>query len=358
MAIRRGGSRRSRSRSRGWRARTGTRSCPTRRCGATAWSSSSRTGLLAETPLRIAERVLHALLGLDGLDERLAARVVPLSARTGTVPSHGEIVDRAVAAWAGDAPWPCIALLGDDAAGKDAVAAADRGTAGPARVPHRRRGAARRRAGARGVRAAVGARCGARAVAARGRRRATTPTPRAATRSRAWRNAARRAHRVRDRSAAPARPHRALGRRRAAARAPSSARCGASAWASAAQRSTAGSTASAAQFHLDAAVDRRDRRRDRPARPTASARRCGPQRAARARPRLDDLAQRVVPRATFDELVLPRAADGAAARDRRARARARDASTTTGASRATTAGWASRRCSTGRAARARRSPPK
>jgi hypothetical protein len=80
-------------------------------------------GLLAETPLRIAERVLHALLGLGGLDERLAARVVPLSARTATVPSHAKIVARAVTAWSGDAPWPCIALLGDDAAGKDAVAA-------------------------------------------------------------------------------------------------------------------------------------------------------------------------------------------------------------------------------------------
>jgi AAA+ superfamily predicted ATPase len=80
-------------------------------------------GLLAETPVRIAERVLHALLGVDGLDERLAARVTPLRARTGVVPSHADAVERAVAAWSADAPWPCIALLGDDAAGKDAIAA-------------------------------------------------------------------------------------------------------------------------------------------------------------------------------------------------------------------------------------------
>ena len=83
---------------------------------------------LTLSPLRIDERVLHYLAGVQHLDERLAGIVEPL--RLGAVelvPSHHAVADRLVAAWSRAAPassLPVIQLCGDEVAGKRAIAAA------------------------------------------------------------------------------------------------------------------------------------------------------------------------------------------------------------------------------------------
>lgn len=100
---------------------------------------------LTLSPLRIDERVLHYLVGVSHLDERLAALVVPLSTTGDLVPSHNMLVERLVAAWSPLADpavclslaerdkvsfMPVVQLCGEDAPGKYAIAAAACATLG------------------------------------------------------------------------------------------------------------------------------------------------------------------------------------------------------------------------------------
>ncbi len=84
---------------------------------------------LTVSPLRIDERVLHHLVGVSYLDERLAAMVELLGwdLADGLAPSQTAVVDRVVAAWAvphEQRVTPVIQLCGSDPADCRAVAAA------------------------------------------------------------------------------------------------------------------------------------------------------------------------------------------------------------------------------------------
>jgi hypothetical protein len=81
---------------------------------------------LTTGPLRIDERVLHHLTGVGGLDERLRGlvRIVPVEPLTA---SREAAADRVLALWqarGSDEPPPVVQLCGTDAAGRLAVAAA------------------------------------------------------------------------------------------------------------------------------------------------------------------------------------------------------------------------------------------
>ncbi|HEX8394223.1 MAG TPA: ATP-binding protein [Longimicrobium sp.] len=80
---------------------------------------------LTASPLRVDERVLHYLAGVGGVDERLMALVEP-AAPSGPLPrSHQDAADAVIRAWNVPAPVPALlCLCGDERAGKRAVAAA------------------------------------------------------------------------------------------------------------------------------------------------------------------------------------------------------------------------------------------
>jgi hypothetical protein len=81
---------------------------------------------LTQSPLRIDERVLHFLLGVQHTDERLQGLLQPAPVPDELVPSHEQVAARVAAAWArarGPHP-PVLLLCGDDPSGKRAVAAA------------------------------------------------------------------------------------------------------------------------------------------------------------------------------------------------------------------------------------------
>ena len=85
-----------------------------------------RGELLTTGPLFINERVLHYLTGFSHLDEQLADILVPVPAGDDLVSSHKQLADRVAAALAhttGNAKLPVIQLCGNDAAGKAAIAA-------------------------------------------------------------------------------------------------------------------------------------------------------------------------------------------------------------------------------------------
>jgi len=82
--------------------------------------------LLTTCPLRIDERVLHYLTGLNQLDERLAGLIEPHHAPQKLMPAHQSIVDRAVTAWSGaldNGSLPAIVLHGPDASSARDIAA-------------------------------------------------------------------------------------------------------------------------------------------------------------------------------------------------------------------------------------------
>ena len=84
-------------------------------------------GSLTGSALRIDERVLHYLVGVTHLDERLMPLLEPLVAAAALVPSHREIAERAAQAWAQqvDRPLlPVVQLSGEDAEAKRDIAAA------------------------------------------------------------------------------------------------------------------------------------------------------------------------------------------------------------------------------------------
>ncbi len=81
---------------------------------------------LATSPLRLAERVLHHLLGVGHLDERLAGLVEPVPPVLELAPSHRALAQRIVALWkpVDDAAGiPVVQLTGGEAADRRAIAA-------------------------------------------------------------------------------------------------------------------------------------------------------------------------------------------------------------------------------------------
>ena len=82
---------------------------------------------LVSTPLRIDERVLHYLTGIDCLDERLQGVTEPLPLVAELPPVQAELAHHVAALWATateDCPAPLVQLHGADGAERQAVAAA------------------------------------------------------------------------------------------------------------------------------------------------------------------------------------------------------------------------------------------
>jgi hypothetical protein len=80
--------------------------------------------LLTKTPLRIDERILHYMTGVQHMDERLAGIVEPLFTEGDLVPSHGKLANRLAQAWlrVDKSDFPVIQLCGDELSGKRAIA--------------------------------------------------------------------------------------------------------------------------------------------------------------------------------------------------------------------------------------------
>jgi hypothetical protein len=81
---------------------------------------------LTRSPLRIDERILHTLVGIPHLDERLEGLVRPLVAEEGLAPCQEELVREITAAWvhaAGEGSLPVVQLCGPQEASRQAVAA-------------------------------------------------------------------------------------------------------------------------------------------------------------------------------------------------------------------------------------------
>jgi AAA+ superfamily predicted ATPase len=82
---------------------------------------------LTTSPLRIDERILHYLAGVAVFDERLHGLTEPADAAIGLVPSHMAVAQQAARCWARAghfSTWPLIQLCGADGASKRKVAAA------------------------------------------------------------------------------------------------------------------------------------------------------------------------------------------------------------------------------------------
>ncbi len=82
---------------------------------------------LTLSPLRIDERILHYLTGLQYLDERLAGIVQPLAKSGELVPSHQHLAEQLAATWSqasGISGLPVVQLCGIEIASKRAIAAA------------------------------------------------------------------------------------------------------------------------------------------------------------------------------------------------------------------------------------------
>lgn len=89
--------------------------------------------LLTASPLRIDERVLHYLCGVQYLDERLTGIIEPLRVSGELVPSHRLLVKQIVSVWsqaARTSPVPVIQLCGDERAGKRLLAVTACGSLG------------------------------------------------------------------------------------------------------------------------------------------------------------------------------------------------------------------------------------
>ena len=84
---------------------------------------------ITATPLRIDERILHYLAGQHYLDERLHGLATPVYHTDDLVPSHAALAERIVRAWSAstngsNGSWPAIQLCGADIGGARAVAVA------------------------------------------------------------------------------------------------------------------------------------------------------------------------------------------------------------------------------------------
>jgi len=81
---------------------------------------------ITSRPLRIDERLLHLLAGLDRIDDRLSVSATPIALEHALVPTHKQIVDRIVGTWTRHregAGTPLVALHGPDAVSARAIAA-------------------------------------------------------------------------------------------------------------------------------------------------------------------------------------------------------------------------------------------
>jgi hypothetical protein len=88
---------------------------------------------LTLAPLRIDERILHFLAGVQHLDDRLAGLVEPLTTSVNLAPSQRALAERLVQVWSQRTrglPRPTILISGADYAAKRAVAAAGAGALG------------------------------------------------------------------------------------------------------------------------------------------------------------------------------------------------------------------------------------
>ncbi|MCG8463169.1 MAG: ATP-binding protein, partial [Holophagales bacterium] len=82
---------------------------------------------LAGSPLRLAERVLHELLGVELVDERLAGALEPVSPIDAIAPSHQALVENIAQVWAevsDAASFASVQLVGGTVSDRRAVAAA------------------------------------------------------------------------------------------------------------------------------------------------------------------------------------------------------------------------------------------
>jgi ATPase family associated with various cellular activities (AAA) len=82
---------------------------------------------LTTSPLRIDERILHYLAGVQHLEERLAGLVEPVTATNDLVPSHRALAERIATTWAQQedtARLPVVQLCGGDLADPRRIAAA------------------------------------------------------------------------------------------------------------------------------------------------------------------------------------------------------------------------------------------
>lgn len=78
---------------------------------------------LATSPLRIDERVLHHLMGLVCLDDHLKGIVEPVSEYSDLPPSHLSLAEQIANIWSRGSKWPLIQLCGAEGVGKRAIAA-------------------------------------------------------------------------------------------------------------------------------------------------------------------------------------------------------------------------------------------
>lgn len=79
---------------------------------------------LTTSPLRISERVLHYLAGVQHLDESLEGFLAPVRLPVELPPSQHALVERIVGLWSSNQTPPAIQLCGGEGSGKEAVAAA------------------------------------------------------------------------------------------------------------------------------------------------------------------------------------------------------------------------------------------
>jgi hypothetical protein len=80
-------------------------------------------GSLTTSPLRIDERVLHFLAGIQHLDERLVAMLEPMHPTESLVPSEAGVARKIAGFWSrGENPLPVIYIYGADGSGRRSVA--------------------------------------------------------------------------------------------------------------------------------------------------------------------------------------------------------------------------------------------
>jgi hypothetical protein len=79
---------------------------------------------LTTSPLRISERVLHYLVGVQHLDESLEGFLAPVRLFVELPPSQRALVERIVGLWSDNQAPPAIQLCGGEGSGKEDVAAA------------------------------------------------------------------------------------------------------------------------------------------------------------------------------------------------------------------------------------------
>lgn len=87
----------------------------------------SNSNALTTSPLRIDERILHHLTGVSHLDDRLSGLVEPVRVADELAPSQRVVVERVLQAWSSSkriSELPVVQLCGDDSAAKRAIAGA------------------------------------------------------------------------------------------------------------------------------------------------------------------------------------------------------------------------------------------